>query len=114
MNNVQDLNNQPVYFKNESFEYYEWQIGLGASYWIDMCSFAFVPYMGIKWSSANVSLDVRANDGSTNVHLRDLESDNGFGYAVGLTIVGCRKFAFTLEKRFADEDAYYVNAQFRY
>lgn len=98
------------YFHGTEFKYAEWQAGLGASYFINLCSFSLVPYAGIKWSTPTVEFGA-IRDGR---FLEDLDGEHAMGYAVGFTLVGCRKFGVTLEKRFVDEDAFYANIQFRF
>jgi len=44
----------------------------------------------------------------------NLRSERNFGYAFGLTLLGCNKTSVTVEARFIDEKALYVNGQFRF
>lgn len=92
------------------FNYSEWQGSLGVNYRIEVCPIAAVPYAAVSWSRAWVSLDDRL---ASEIFLPNLNSQRGFGYAVGLTLLGVGKFGLTLEKRFVSEDAFYIQAQVR-
>ena len=102
---------------NDRLVFREWQAALGASYRINLigCSTAIVPYGAIKWSHASIDMDQTTNQiGSTIYTFYDLESAKNFGYALGLTFVGCEKISFSLEGCFADELAIHVNSQIRF
>lgn len=111
VNFVRNEDSAPRYV-NEDLSYSEWQVGLGAGYRINIaaCATAFIPYLGVKWSGVHADLGF-GNDGE---FFPDLENDRCFGYAFGLTLLGCNKSAVTVEARFIDEKAVHVNAQFRY
>lgn len=93
-------------------KYYEWQFGLGVSYRINF----LVPYAAVKWSSAHLELGdatgVFVHD--TTAQLFPLKSAKTWGYAVGVSLVDCEKMSLTVEGRFADETALYVNGQIRF
>lgn len=91
-----------------SFRYQEWQVGLGLSHRIHM----FVPYIAVKWAGCRASLRGTLFDGVTNP--ATLKNDKRWGYAVGVSLVDCKKIALTVEGRFADEKAIYVNGQIRF
>jgi major outer membrane protein len=102
-----------VYPDDLNLEYREWQVGFGISHRINM----FVPYIAVKWSSARASLttnDSLAVGGGGTVTLVDFENEKSWGYAVGVSLVDCEKAAITVEGRFADEKAVYVNGQIRF
>ena len=107
--------NVPFYFSdNVIMKYREWQVGGGIAYSIDIvpCSTAFVPYISVKWSRSQIKMDKAA--GPAGQTLFNLESEKDWGYAVGFSIVGCNKWSFTLEGRFSDEKAAYLNSQLRF
>lgn len=95
-----------VYPQNASTKYWEWQVGVGISHRINI----FVPYIAVKWSGARLDLpaglDLDAGD--------SIRNDKLWGYAVGCSIIDCEKAALTVEGRFADEKALYVNGQIRF
>lgn len=98
----------------DRFKYQEWQIGLGAAYRINIAcaSTALIPYAGVTLGNTQIDMDeIRDSDGNT---FYDLESDRQWGWALGLTLVGCNKMSVTAEARFENEKALYVNAQFRF
>lgn len=109
----------PFYFQNsDRAKYQEWQFGLGASYRINIgwCSTALIPYVAAKWDRVHISFDhlrVAATSGGTYT-LDNLENERDWGFALGLTLVGCHKASVTVEGRFANEHAVYVNTQFRF
>lgn len=92
-------------------QYNEWQVGLGLSHRINI----LVPYIAVKWSGSN--FDLRNTDltafSITSPYTR-FRNSNRWGYAVGCSLVDCGKAALTVEGRFADEKALYVNGQVRF
>ena len=104
----------PLYSdKGEKLKFKEWQIGLGAAYRINItsCVTAVIPYLGVKWGHTWIDMDDKLIAGG---HLFDLRNERDFGYAFGLTLLGCNKTSITVETRFIDEKALYVNGQFRF
>ncbi len=101
----------------------EWQLGLGA-YYLFLCEGSFVsaavPYAGIKWSSAHVnmgnSLIINENGLSSisSLTLLNLCSQRRLGYALGVTLAFCNRFGLTVEARFRDERALFVNGEIRF
>lgn len=95
--------------------YREWQVGLGASYrFATNCpTFAMVPYLAVKWSGSKLDMNgfVLPDDGGV---VSDLKNDKDIGYAVGVSFTMCDMIGVTVEGRFADEKAVYVNGQFRF
>jgi major outer membrane protein len=98
----------------------EWQLGLGAFYRVECTSTfvsAAVPYVGIKWSDArldmqnSVVIDPNAVSAVSNVTLFTMNSKRHVGYALGVTTVFCNRFELSVEGRFRDERALYVNGE---
>ena len=92
--------------------YEEWQVGVGISHKINQ----FVPYLGVKCSHARIDFgDAELDFGIWKpAVLYDLESGKDWGFAVGLTYLSCGWGTVTVEGRFADEKAVYVNGQLRF
>lgn len=93
-------------------KYYEWQFGLGISHRINF----LVPYAAVKWSGARLHLgEARGLFGNAGTAtLLDLKNDKLWGYAIGVSLVDCEKMSLTVEGRYADETALYVNGQIRF
>lgn len=96
-------------------DYLEWQGGLAISHRIHN----FVPYVGIKCSYATIDLgdQVYVFNGTNDEFpgfLPKLRSEKIFGYAVGVTFLSHEKASLTVEGRWLDEVALYVNAQLRF
>ncbi len=93
-------------------KYQEWQFGVGIAHRINL----LVPYMGIKWSHAQLDMDnaLISGLGGVSATLPDLENKKFFGYAVGVSLVDCEKVSITAEGRFSDEKAFHVNGQIRF
>ncbi len=113
-------NNDTLYLNDGiTFKYKEWQFGFAAAYRVNIidCSTAIIPYFGIKWCGVHVDMDEARvtfpNLGET-ITLHDLQNEWDFGYAFGLTLLGCNKTSVTAEVRLRDEKALYVNGQFRF
>lgn len=97
-----------VYPDNVDSKYREWQIGLGLAHRINV----FVPYVAVKWSRAKVSFDNALV--IPDVSLTNLQSEKDWGFAVGVSLVDCEKTSLTVEGRWCDERALYVNGQIRF
>lgn len=95
-----------------SAKYHEWQIGIGISHRINM----LVPYVAIKWSHAQLQFDAEHPGAPlpSSATLHNVENKKDWGYAVGVSLVDCEKANLTVEGRFADEKAVYVNGQLRF
>lgn len=100
-----------------STQYSEWQVGLGLSHRINI----FVPYVAVKYSRANLYWNNARRidtffpfDDIALATLRTMKNQKNWGYAVGVSVVDCEKMAFTIEGRFGDEKALYVNSQIRF
>lgn len=107
-----------LYLDGYKLTYKEWQAGLGVSYEIPIAgwSTSFVPYLAIKWARGYMDNTTRAIPIPTvgTVALESFKSDRYFGYAIGLTLLGCDKVTLTAEGRFIDEKALYFSTQFRF
>lgn len=96
--------------------YSEWQAGGGLSYRFNEF---FVPYAAVRYANSFWKL----NDGNqfiiesnVNTFLHNLRNQKNWGYAIGLSFCpfACERAAVTVEARFPDEKAFYVNGQIRY
>jgi major outer membrane protein len=104
-----------IYPSHIDAKYREWQIGAGLSHRINI----FVPYIAVKWSHAKLDFDNAVfsfvNPATIGgVELVDLDNRRGWGFAVGVSLVDCEKTSLTVEGRFGDEKALYVNGQIRF
>lgn len=112
INFLRDKNSAPDYVSND-ISYSEWQLGIGISYRINIvCDHtALVPYIGFK--GGHTRLDTNNATGS-NMVIPKLDSERDVGYAFGLSLLGANTTLVTVEGRFADEKALYINAQLRF
>ncbi len=95
--------------------YKEWQIGLGVAHRINILSF----YAAIKYAHADldfndIRLPVPSESVTDFVTLPTFENEKSVGYAIGVSLIDCEKASVTVEGRFVDEKALYVNAQIRF
>jgi major outer membrane protein len=96
--------------------YTEWQVGVGLAHRIHI----FVPYVAVKWSGArlqyrnNPEIAILTDFATPGITLNELRNKKKWGYAVGVSLVDCEKASLTVEGRFADEKALYVNSQIRF
>ncbi|MFC2049138.1 hypothetical protein ACFLR2_00480 [Chlamydiota bacterium] len=103
---------------NVFIKYREWQVGLGAAYRINIIceATALIPYFAIRAGRATMTMDTisipTANGGRDTFF--NMECDDDWGYAVGVTLLGCSKISVTAEARFVTEKAFYINSQFRF
>lgn len=108
----------PIYLDHSRMNYREYQVGIGATYTIPItCGWAafVVPYVGVKWAHARVDFgDYRLDIGGNIYQLENLENRHSCGGVIGITLVGCRKWSFTAEGRYADELALHINSQVRF
>jgi major outer membrane protein len=98
-------------------KYREWQVGLGASYRINIiCDYtALLPYFAVRYARATMNMDrLMITDGGGTMTFFNLESDDFWGYAVGATLLGCNKISVTAEVRLISEKAFYINSQIRF
>jgi major outer membrane protein len=107
------------YFNNnDRLKYREWQVGLGISYRVNIasCFTALIPYAGVKWGRCKLDMDniiLPIIIGQGLPTLFNQENDRDWGFAVGLTLLGCSKASITAEARFIAEKAFYINGQIR-
>ncbi len=80
--------------------YWEWQVGTGLSYTVDM----FTPYIGATYSVAEANLTGFRHTvyPATHFHMRNVDR---FGMAVGCSLSSGKKFDLTLEARMFSEQA---------
>lgn len=109
-----------IYFGHDDdrgsrLKFQEWQIGFGISHRINI----LVPYIAAKWSRARLNFEKHHDItgfptvGDT-LEFHDLRSRNGWGFAAGVSLVDCEKAAVTVEGRWGNERALYVNGQIRF
>jgi major outer membrane protein len=96
--------------------YHEWQLAATVAYHYNDF---FVPYAGLKYASSFWKLNNGRRfiiESNTNTFLHNLKNEKNVGYAIGLTLcpLGPKKIAATVEARFSDEKALYVNGQMRF
>ena len=115
---VKQENLDIAYATDVTTRYSEWQVGTGIAYPISCYKeSAFVPYLGIKFAHASLDMDQAvftiAPVGNV-VTLFDAESQLLVGFPIGATITLAEMIGVTVEGRFGDEQAIYVNGQFRF
>lgn len=81
--------------------YREWQVGLGASYQIDM----FIPYAAIKFSEVNARLGSLRHDLDLNTSHFKMTNRDHFGLVLGCTLTPGKVLDVTIESRMIDEQA---------
>lgn len=98
-------------------KYQEWQLGFGVSHRI----WNLVPYFGAKFSGvkadfgdANLSIFDPGTESTITIVLHRLENRFEGGFVLGVSLVDCERMALTVEARFPDEKAIYVNGQIRF
>ncbi len=97
-------------------KYQEWQIGAGLAYRV----WNFIPYIGAKFGHLDINFDDATIDLIPDPELEtlifghDANSKHRWGYALGVSIVDCEKSSLTVEARYPDETALYVNGQIRF
>lgn len=99
---------------NLEVRYSEWQVGIGAAYFMQIgCSgLSLIPYVGLKWAGSHADFDNgRPGD---NLTMYDLRNKKLWGWGIGTTLLFCDAIGVTVEGRWADEKALYVNGQFRF
>jgi hypothetical protein len=103
---------------NTSF-YNEWQVGVGASYRMEGYGNSLIPYIAIKFAGSELQQRngyyIGNNAFQTDVVSQsDLKNSKSVGFAVGMTATSADKGGITVEGRFADESAVFVNGQIRF
>jgi len=111
----QTVENVPGHRK---FVWHEWQVGLGAGWWIHLASTGdtgLVPYFNIKYASGRgKQYYTFTNNDAETMKLGGLKTAQGFGYALGATLVAGNRANITVEGRWCDEKAISVNGQIRF
>jgi major outer membrane protein len=108
-----------LYTDRINVKYDEWQLGAGIAYsfYISECA-TFVPYLGVEWSYAYGDFgDFFLSDPFfTAFTLRGqrFQTEKHFGYAIGLSFVGCGMWELTAEARFVNEKACHIKAAVRF
>lgn len=93
-------------------KYWEWQVGLGIAQKINN----IVPYFGAKYSRAKLNVNdmhLLFDDGTTLI-LHNLDSKFNGGFVFGVSLVDCKNMSLSVEYRFPDERAFYVDGQIRF
>jgi major outer membrane protein len=100
---------------DKNSQYNEWQVGLGAAYQIHARAVDFIPYAAIKFAGASLKLKQPQMVSSFSfLGIPDLQNAQTVGYAIGTSAMFCEKGGLTIEGRFADETALFVNGQIRF
>jgi major outer membrane protein len=99
--------------------YNEWQVGLGASYRLEGYGNSLVPYVAIKFAGSNLKQNNESYLGENfdeidTLTQGDLKNSKTVGFAVGMTATSIDKGGITVEGRFGDEKAAFVNGQIRF
>ncbi len=105
--------------KHQKMKYSEWQGAVGLSYTLTCCcsNVSLIPYGAAKfaWSRFNTKNFQFIKAGTLDTYtLFNMKAAKVFGYAIGLTTTFCQMVCVTVEGRFADETAFYVNGNFRF
>ena len=90
-------------------KYEEWQVAAALSRRINF----FVPYVGWTWSRARWSFNNIVSGTTESVHV-DIENSREWGLAIGTSLLSCERIAVTVEGRFINEKALYVNGNVRF
>lgn len=104
--------------KGHDFKYSEWQVSLGASWWVHLSSTGdtgLVPYFSLKYAQAKAESNRYESGVKANItNIWNLESSQGFGYVLGATLVGGNRTNITVEGSWLNEKAVHVNGQIRF
>lgn len=90
--------------------YYEWQIGVGASYQIEI----FFPYLGVKYSNAGVRFKHLPTGFIPNTRHFKGKNRRKFGMVLGTTLSTGNWFAGTVEARLIDEQSITLAAEVKF
>ncbi|MCC5832345.1 MAG: hypothetical protein JJU12_04805 [Chlamydiales bacterium] len=103
----------PVEYFSDYILYQEWQVSLGAAYRVPISSTVkVVPYAAVEWAHAKIDFDNLTNEPPIHA-FPNLRTPHNFGYALGLTMVGWERWSATIEGRFINEFAFFLNIQFQ-
>lgn len=100
--------------------YQEWETSLGLSYtYHTVCpDISLVPYASVTWSwvrfAAHNFTFTSAGTLAPTLTIYDLKATRLWGYALGISFALCDRVGVTVEGSFANENALYVNGQFRF
>lgn len=90
--------------------YSEWQVGLGASYQIDL----FIPYIGVKYSNATARFKhLPSGFLKTGTHFKT-KNRRKFGMVIGTTLSNGNRFGATVEARLIDEQSITLAAEVKF
>lgn len=98
----------------------EWQAFLGINYTFPIApTLHIIPYGAAKWNGlylkgSDASLTSITGLTSISTIIRNFDNTQTFGYAIGVTLEGCKRFSGTIEGRFANERAFSFNVQARF
>jgi len=95
-------------------KHHEWQVGLGASYRFATPSVALVPYVAVDWSWSRLKFGHEEDFTVDGLTFNGLRAKKLWGWAIGTTLTVCDMVGVTVEGRFANEKAIYVNGEFRF
>jgi major outer membrane protein len=107
--------NYPQNVKASSYN--EWQVGFGTSYRLEGYGNALVPYVAVKFAGVKFTQYNSVyfcGDGNDSLSQGDLKNSRTVGFAVGMTATSIDKGGITVEGRFADETAVFVNGEIRF
>jgi len=108
------------YFNHgNNMSYKEWQAGVGVSYALtSSCpSFSVVPYVASKWAWTHFDthdFTFVKTDTVDTLTIFNLKAAKWWGFAFGTTFVFWDLVDFTVEGRWGDESAFYVNGNCRF
>lgn len=101
-----------------SYLYTEWQLGFGAAYRISIASgaTALIPYLAVRYghSHFNSGHGQFTTSGDQLLIFPNMKQRHTWGYAVGITLLGCDKIQVTAEGSFINETAALFTASMRF
>lgn len=105
------FNGNPIPTDHTHLDWTEWQIDFDVSHQIDL----FVPYIGVKYSSARAEtgeflIDI-AQNGSQSLHMKNRTP---VGLVIGCTLTTDKYFMLNVEGRLIDEMAATISGDFRF
>ncbi len=99
-------------------KYQEWQLGCAFAWTFPFySSVCATPYLGLTFGHVIVDMGdarqtiVDSDQNRYTANLQSLESQKDLGYAVGVTISGCKRLSFSLESRFASQKTFNFNVE---
>jgi len=87
--------------KGSKLNFHEWQIGIGASYQVDI----FYPYLTVKYSNASSRLKHLPPGFLLGTRHFNMKNRRKFGLALGCSLSNTNRFDITVEARLIDEQA---------